>query len=300
MEEAEFRRMRWELRKVQENAVGAQKNMPASAQVGQTSSKNTPSLIKVFVIYLLPLAMTLALPEAAGAWGRSKLENQSGAAASFFFNLLTPAALISAGALNDAFIFITAQKAAQQDKAMTFQQFDEERLATAKWQRLTNAYCLLMVIAFGCELMTVFMGTIAGCRMLGSHYNPMADSVVSMLVREFEFEYVAVRVQFVSGILAYLVAQALRVYKELHKKEFLARGAAFFLIYCAVECLCFFNGHLYLYGGYPQLLARYLSLAGAGLLAKGGLLPLFGIMLLTAACVFMILSMIDADGDGNL
>jgi hypothetical protein len=42
------------------------------------------------------------------------------------------------------------------------------------------------------------MGTAAGVRMLGGSYNPMAESPIAMLVREFEWDYVAVRCQFVS------------------------------------------------------------------------------------------------------
>ena len=42
------------------------------------------------------------------------------------------------------------------------------------------------------------MGTAAGVRMLGGGYNPMAESPIAMLMREFEWDYVAVRCQFVS------------------------------------------------------------------------------------------------------
>ena len=71
--------------------------------------------------------------------------------------------------------------------------------------------------------------------MLGGSYNPMATNVVEMLVREFEWDYVAVRTQFVTGILAFILAQALRVYKTLHQREFLARSVMLFLLFCACQ-----------------------------------------------------------------
>ena len=106
---------------------------------------------RLILFFVLPLFVA-SFPNSAAAaavaqWHAKKIENQALAASTFFFNLLTPAALIAAGALQDAFIFVNAQK----------ERFDEDRLSTAKWQRLTNAYCFLMVIAFGLQLMTVFM-----------------------------------------------------------------------------------------------------------------------------------------------
>ena len=47
----------------------------------------------------------------------------------------------------------------------------------------------------------VFMGTSAGVRMLGGGFNSMAETPIAMLVREFEWDYVAVRCQFVSVFL---------------------------------------------------------------------------------------------------
>ena len=57
----------------------------------------------------------------------------------------------------------------------------------------------------------------------------MAESVVAMLVREFEYEYVTVRCQFVTGMLCFISAQALRVYKELSEQIFLARATVHIL-----------------------------------------------------------------------
>ena len=103
---------------------------------------------RMLLLFLLPLIVAWVLPTSAGAallemgGGSAKkmvIENQAFAASTFFFNILTPAAVIAAGALQDAFIFVKRKR------------------PEVKWQRLTNAYCALMVIAFGLQLMTVFM-----------------------------------------------------------------------------------------------------------------------------------------------
>ena len=274
--------------------------------------------VRLELLVLLPLAAAVAFPDAAAAagaaagralspwqasapfpaapWAQSKLQNQAVAASAFFFNLLTPAALIAAGALNDAFIFVDAQKA-NEDSGMRAK-FNIARLNEVKWQRLTNAYCFLMIIAFGTQLMTVFMGTIAGCRMLGGHFDPMAENVVAMLVREFEWDYVAVRTQFVTGILAFILAQALRVYKELHQRELLARAASMFLLFCAGQCLAFFNSHLTVYGSFVSMLVRYGVLAWSNL-AQGGWLAVAVAVLLLSSAGFSVLAFIEPDGDGE-
>jgi len=127
--------------------------------------------------------------------------------------------------------------------------------------------------------------------MLGGNYNPYASNAVEMLVREFEWDYVAVRTQFVTGILAFILAQALRVYKELHQRQFLARSVMLFLLFCACQCLCFFNAHLNLYGSFLSLFTRYVQLAFAGLM-NGGVLALTTAALLvcflTCLCILRV------------
>ena len=49
--------------------------------------------------------------------------------------------------------------------------------------------------------------THTGVRMLGGNFNAMATSPIAMLVREFEYDYIAVRTQFVTGLLCFIVAQ---------------------------------------------------------------------------------------------
>ena len=57
-------------------------------------------LVPLAVVALFPAAVSAAAASAGGA----KLANQANAASGFFFNVRTPAALIAAGALKDAFV----------------------------------------------------------------------------------------------------------------------------------------------------------------------------------------------------
>jgi hypothetical protein len=153
----------------------------------------------------------------------------------------TPAALLAAGALKDAFVLIGS---------------DKDEYASRKWRMLIRGYAMLMIVSFGCELSCVFKCTASGTRLLAGGFDPVGESVIAVLVREFEWEYVSVRAQFVTGLLCYAVAQALRVFKELSHQLYLARATMFFLLFATAEMLSFFNSHLVFYGGYVQLMKR--------------------------------------------
>jgi hypothetical protein len=82
-------------------------------------------------------------------------------------------------------------------------------------------------------------------------------NVVEMLVREIEWDTYtytytythtytqAVRTQFVTGILAFIVAQALRAYRELFRYESLARFTMLFLFLCACQVVLFSSFYFY-------------------------------------------------------
>jgi hypothetical protein len=135
--------------------------------------------------------------------------------------------------------------------------------------------------------------------MLGGNFDAVATSPIAMLVREFQYDYVAVRTQFVTGLLCFITAQAIRVYHAAADRPFLARSLMTFLFFAAAQCVAFFNSHLVFFGGYPQLLWSYISLTVSSFFS-GGLLPAVAGVLLVASVVFALLSLIDTDGDGNL
>ena len=91
------------------------------------------------------------------------LKDHSAAAKDFFSAVRTPATLLAAGALKEAWVMRSGSKSA------------EENL---KWTLVRNTYLLLMVFAFGLNLMVVFDSTDAGLRLQAGGYDPNAASVV--------------------------------------------------------------------------------------------------------------------------
>ena len=79
--------------------------------------------------------------------------------------------------------------------------------------------------------MTIFMSTASSNRLLSGQFDPMATSAIALLVREFEWEYVTVRCQFMTGMLAYSAGQIIRIAYELHETVLLARSAMCFLAF---------------------------------------------------------------------
>ena len=60
--------------------------------------------VAICFLPLLAVMFPASASAAAASAGKVKLANQASAAAGFFFNVRTPAALIAAGALKDAFV----------------------------------------------------------------------------------------------------------------------------------------------------------------------------------------------------
>jgi hypothetical protein len=112
--------------------------------------------VLTWALFIVPL-VAAACPSLASAAGAAAApvwpaKNQASAAVGFFFNVRTPAALIAAASLGNAFALT---------KATQKPGFD-----TPKWERLCSLYGLLMVTAFGLEVMTVFMGMRRRARIL--------------------------------------------------------------------------------------------------------------------------------------
>lgn len=60
--------------------------------------------VAICFVPLVAVMFPASASAAAASAGKVKLANQASAAAGFFFNVRTPAALIAAGALKDAFV----------------------------------------------------------------------------------------------------------------------------------------------------------------------------------------------------
>ncbi|KAL3804496.1 hypothetical protein HJC23_002535 [Cyclotella cryptica] len=119
----------------------------------------------------------------------------------------------------------------------------ENRIDKSKgWRTLRYTYLLLMVLAFCLETNTIFVATqvltslatqtstskdatelpldmendkIGGLFILGRR--EVHQSMVDFLIKNFEFEYTTVRFHFVTGLMSFTVAQALRVRYALRK-----------------------------------------------------------------------------------
>ena len=138
-----------------------------------------------------------ALAGAAAAELAPELKDWSKDGIAFFNNIRTPAALLAASALKDAFV-------------LQGKELPPSTLARTKrlWVFVREAYLMLMVVSFGLNLWTVFLSTAGAFHLQAGAFDPLASSMVALLGREFEYEWVAVRCQFILGMLMLVAAQA--------------------------------------------------------------------------------------------
>lgn len=154
------------------------------------------------------------------------------------------------------------------------------------WVRKAKKLCLLMlVLAFSTEICVVFMSTVMGTVLLtGGHadlsaggsrwaaFDPVADSPIGLLHREMEFEYLAIGVGFVQGLLNWLAAIGLRFlvqraaddgHHEISKESrYLFLGMAFSTAALVLFLLSFYNQHLDVRGNYFTTVRRLAVLFG--------------------------------------
>lgn len=176
---------------------------------------------------------TLAGAAAAELAPEFVLKDWSKDGIAFFNNIRTPAALLAASALKDAFV-------------LQGKELPPSTLARTKrlWVAVREAYLMLMVVSFGLNLWTVFLSTAGAFHLQAGAFDPLASSMVALLGREFEYEWVAVRCQFILGMLMLVAAQAIRVRYALWSVPNLANAAATFLLFTGAEMLAFFNNKL--------------------------------------------------------
>ena len=148
------------------------------------------------------------------------------------------------------------------------------------WVRKAKKLCLLMlVLAFSTEICVVFMSTVMGTVLLtggradlsagGSRwaaFDPVADSPMGLLQREMEFEYLAIGVGFVQGLLNWLVAIGLRFVVQRaaddgrddidEESRYLFLGMALSTVALVLFLLSFYNQHLDVRGNYFTTVSR--------------------------------------------
>jgi len=133
----------------------------------------------------------------------------------------------------------------------------------------------------------------------------MAESCVAMILREFPESVIEVQFNFITGMISFVVAQAIRFYRELSARPFtghVSRAAAWILGYVALQMIAFFNAQLIFADGYPQLAGKYFKFLVSG--AVNGLVELRPAPVLALGCLamglyYVALALLDADQDGQ-
>mmetsp|Transcript_86789 Transcript_86789/g.136926 ORF Transcript_86789/g.136926 Transcript_86789/m.136926 type:complete len:354 (-) Transcript_86789:160-1221(-) len=189
------------------------------------------------------LAPGLAAMRAAPAIAEASVgTNQLGAAVGFFTNLRVPATLLTGTALGALFIDLKDHNG-------------------PKFQYLRTLYQLFAACTIALELSCVFMSTTMGVRLLAGGFDPVATSAVTFLRREFEFEYIACRLAFFTGILSFLSLIGLRIWLTFAEKQpYIARAFVFLLGSIAMFFDAFWRHTVVNYGGYFQMLRRLIYL----------------------------------------
>ena len=175
----------------------------------------------------------------------------------------------------------------QSSPSSSMRKWDKEHRVdkSKRWRTLRYTYLLLMILSFCLEVHTIFVATqvltqLATAQSVVPHEIDLGDkdtvgglfsmmattqevhqSMIEFLIKNFEFEYATVRLHFVTGLLSFTVAQALRVRYALRKYKELSLSAMCCLLCVATGMLTYTNANTITYGGYLGLLRRQLFLS---------------------------------------
>lgn len=179
-------------------------------------------------------------------------------ATSYFNNLRVPAAVLMSIVMKEMF-------ALQATPPACMRKWDVERGVdhSKGWRVLRYSYLLLMVLAFSLETFTIFTATQVLTQLATAQRVSLVDaeinsdalsgasgffggggkdvhvSLIDFLMKNFEFEYATCRLHFVTGLLTFAVATALRVRYALRKYRWVE-------FWFSIDSL-FFNLHLMCY-----------------------------------------------------
>ena len=202
-----------------------------------------------------PISSTSPLPQLGSYISSSLFDIRGGAsqvetldsiyirsAVGYFNQLRVPAAVFVSIIMKEMF-------ALQASPPYCMRKWDEEHGIdkSKRWRTLRYAYLLLMVLAFSLETFTIFVATQVLTSLATTqrmvhlespataslnnsndsetigrffHIRPqkeMHDSMIDFLIKNFEFEYATCRVHFVTGLLSFTIATALRVRYAMRK-----------------------------------------------------------------------------------
>jgi hypothetical protein len=154
----------------------------------------------------------------------------------FFNDMRVPAAVLGSIIMKEMFALQNSPPSASMRDWDIKNKIDQSK----GWRTLRYTYLLLMVLAFCLETNTIFVATqvltsLATQTMtstdnelpleaesdkiggLFTFKKEVAQSMVDFLIKNFEFEYTTVRFHFVTGLMAFTLAQALRIRYALRK-----------------------------------------------------------------------------------
>lgn len=197
----------------------------------------------------------------------------------YFSNLRVPAAVLMSIVMKEMYQL-------QSSPSSSMRKWDKEHKVdkSKRWRTLRYTYLLLMILSFCLEVHTIFVATqvltqLATAQSVVPHEIDLGDkdtvgglfkmrptkevhqSMIEFLIKNFEFEYATVRLHFVTGLLSFTVAQALRVRYALRKYKELSLSAMCCLLCVATGMLTYTNANTITYGGYLGLLKRQLFLS---------------------------------------
>ncbi|KAL3816098.1 hypothetical protein ACHAXA_004523 [Cyclostephanos tholiformis] len=244
-------------------------------------------------------------------------------AVGYFNNLRVPAAVLMSIIMKEMFTL-------QNTPTASMRKWDAEHgvAHSKRWRILRYSYLLLMVLAFSLETFTIFVATQVLTELATASAQKMVplvpfesnislvdlekvgggffgkigvkkdpQSMVDFLIANFEFEYATCRFHFVTGILCFTFATALRVRYALRKYSDLSMSGMCCLLAVTTGMLTYTNAKTITYGGYVNLLKRQLQLSGRFLLAhvRSGPLSVITAILACLTVIYAILGSVSPE-----
>jgi len=229
-------------------------------------------------------------------------------AVGYFNNLRVPAAVLMSIVMKEMF-------ALQSTPPSCMRKWDTEHGIdrSKRWRILRYSYLLLMILAFSLETFTIFTATqvltqlataqtvihpldlevdhervsgVSGFFSMGAR-KEAHESMIDFLINNFEFEYTTCRLHFVTGLLCFTVATALRVRYALRKYSNLSISGMCCLLTTATGMLTYTNANAITYGGYVNLVRRHFVLTSQFLMARARSGPL-SVVTAILACLTVI------------
>lgn len=222
-------------------------------------------------------------------------------AVGYFNNLRVPAAVLMAIVMKEMFA-LQATPPSMMRKWDTDNRIDRSK----RWRVLRYTYLLLMVLALSLETFTIFTATQVLTQLataqrvipidLEVNHEKLSgvsgffrikekdahESMIDFLINNFEFEYTTCRLHFVTGLLAFVIATALRVRYAMRKYRNLSISGMCCLLTTATGMLAYTNANTISYGGYLSLARRQMELSLMFVKARATAGPLCTITLILA------------------